>query len=200
MALIDSLAPSPSFYAQAVAATMSTMSTLLASGTGSATGGTPARAVPALHSTIVPNTSAHLLDEQQPVRDVLLCSSVAGCPAGALLLCAEVGGTGACGQGGPSGHIPSCSGATFTSCSQAGAGRIMGLLDSGNTAGAAAQQQEAAGAAVSCCPGAGQGPSLALYLLHAEPLPVGVMQLVAAEAQALLPVRAGSDRGRGRRA
>ncbi len=176
---------------------MSTQSTIL--GSGSATGGAPARALPALHTTIVPNTSAHLLEEHQPVRDVLLCSSVAGCPAGALLLCAEVGGTGGDGQGGPSGRIHSCPSTILNSCSQAGAGRIMGLLDSGNAVepapgASAAQQQEGAGAAASSC--AGQGPSLALYLLHAEPLPVGVMHLVAAEVQALLPVRRGQGPGK----
>ncbi|KAG2491831.1 hypothetical protein HYH03_009788 [Edaphochlamys debaryana] len=169
-----------------------------------------------LAALLVPNAGAHVLEEQQPCRDLLLCSNLTGGRAGSVVLLTEVAAVGPTGSPllSPSNSsmltdLPTATAKVQTLASKQATGT--GTVDdrcarpaSRNASVAQAQEEGGfgprqaslsgptsllSGLASVQPPGRGTAPfRLGLYLLCPEALPAGVLQSVAAELQGVLPL------------
>ncbi|GLI68345.1 hypothetical protein VaNZ11_012747 [Volvox africanus] len=179
-----------------------------------------AAAIPAtrLHSRttsvvpiIVPNASSHVLEDQQPCRDVLVCTKLTGGKAGSILLMVEAGGKNAATS--PEMHqLAAALQSPGRGCPGSAAAAAVALAaGEEETLACTIRSSEADrngwGLATGCAHGAGttaaplaavgvrQTPhQLALYLLSSEVLPAGVLRMIAEELQTLLPMFFGAWR------
>ncbi|GIL53923.1 hypothetical protein Vafri_9500 [Volvox africanus] len=160
---------------------------------------------------IVPNASSHVLEDQQPCRDVLVCTKLTGGKAGSILLMVEAGGNNAATSPEPhqlaaalQSHGRGCPGSAAAAAVTLAAGEeetlactILGSEAGRNGWGLATGCAHGAGttAAALAAVGVRQTPhQLALYLLSSEVLPAGVLRMIADELQALLPMFFGAWR------
>ncbi|EFJ46036.1 hypothetical protein VOLCADRAFT_105682 [Volvox carteri f. nagariensis] len=167
-------------------------------------------------SVIVPNASSHVLEDQQPCRDVLVCSKLAGGKVGSILLMAEAA-AGPTTPLEPHQQLPmmqqSPLSATNPKCNSGGAAAtvvgpqtppeaaagdadamVSTARSSGGTGGRSGSVLAATApwAATAAADARHVPYQLALYLISSELLPAGVLKMIADELQALLP---GLDEG-----
>ncbi|KAG2491832.1 hypothetical protein HYH03_009789 [Edaphochlamys debaryana] len=167
-----------------------------------------------LAALLVPNAGAHVLEEQQPCRDLLLCSNLTGGRAGSVVLLTEVAAVGPTGS-----PLLSPSNSSMLTDPPAATAKVQTLASKPSTAEersarapvrttATVPEDDDGSAAVGNIggslsgavsavsgqasvqpPGRGTAPfRLGLYLLCPEALPAGVLQSVAAELQGVLPL------------
>ncbi|GLC44510.1 hypothetical protein PLESTB_000065500 [Pleodorina starrii] len=153
---------------------------------------------------IVPNASSHVLEDQQPCRDVLVCSKLTGGKAGSILLMSEAAAGGGGGSPSPDARLlaslPQLPGQVYPSGSAAAAAAAAGEMETiactiRSSDAAADAAAAAAATATAAAAAAGIRPHhLALYLVSSEVLPAGVLRMIAEELQSVLPIFFGAWR------